>query len=102
MSAGLSTTSSVPSVRWIRYSTLGAVAMRARPNSRSRRSLTISMCSSPRKPHRNPKPSAPDVSGVYVIEESLSFSFSSESRRFSKSSPSIGNSPENTIGLGSW
>jgi hypothetical protein len=36
-----------------------------------------------------------------VIEASFSLSFSRESRRSSKSSPSIGNRPENTIGLGS-
>ena len=52
--------STSPSVLLTRYSTLGAVAMSARSNSRSRRSLTISMCSRPRKPQRNPKPSAPD------------------------------------------
>ena len=42
-----------------RYSTDGAVAIRVRSNSRSRRSRTISMCSSPRNPQRNPKPRAP-------------------------------------------
>ena len=41
----------------------GTVVMRARSNSRSSRSWTISMCSSPRKPQRNPKPSAVEVSG---------------------------------------
>ena len=41
-----------------RYSTLGTVVTRSRLNSRSRRSCTISMCSNPRKPQRNPKPSA--------------------------------------------
>ena len=39
-----------------RYSTDGAVAMRLRSNSRSSRSRTISMCSRPRNPQRNPKP----------------------------------------------
>ena len=64
MSAGLSTASIVPSVRCTRYSTDGAVAMRLMLNSRSSRSRTISMCNRPRKPHRKPKPSAPDVSGT--------------------------------------
>ena len=62
--AGLSTTTS--SARWstlTRYSTLGADAMRSSANSRSRRSWVISMCSRPRKPQRNPKPSATDDSG---------------------------------------
>ena len=45
-----------PSVVCTRYSTDGAVAMRLRSNSRSRRSRTISMCSSPRNPQRKPKP----------------------------------------------
>jgi len=46
------------------YSTDGADAMRSRLNSRSSRSWTISMWSRPRKPHRNPKPSATELSGV--------------------------------------
>ena len=45
------------------YSTFGSVEMRSRPNSRSRRSRTISRCSMPRNPTRNPKPRAADVSG---------------------------------------
>ncbi|SKT93445.1 Uncharacterised protein [Mycobacteroides abscessus subsp. abscessus] len=52
----------IPSVI-TRYTTLGAVEMRSRLNSRSRRSRVISMCSNPRKPQRNPKPSATEVSG---------------------------------------
>ena len=63
ISDGLWTWTVVPSVWWARYSTDGAVAIRVRLNSRSRRSRTISMCNSPRKPQRNPKPSAPEVSG---------------------------------------
>ena len=46
-----------------RSDTPGAVVIRSRSNSRSSRSWTISMCSRPRKPQRNPKPSAVDVSG---------------------------------------
>ena len=49
-SVGLSTSSSVPSVRKARYSTLGAVAMSERSNSRSRRSRMISMCKQPEEP----------------------------------------------------
>jgi len=43
--------------------TVGAVVMSDTPYSRSSRSCTISMCSKPRKPQRNPKPSAVDDSG---------------------------------------
>ena len=63
ISEGLSTSIGARRSGGPRYSTLGAVAMRDRSNSRSRRSRTISMCSSPRNPQRNPNPSAPDVSG---------------------------------------
>ncbi len=41
----------------------GAVTSSSRLYSRSSRSWTISMCRSPRKPQRNPKPSAAEVSG---------------------------------------
>ena len=54
----------LPSIRCATYSTFGAVATSERLYSRSSRSRMISMCSRPRKPHRNPKPSAPDVSGL--------------------------------------
>ncbi|SKU54720.1 Uncharacterised protein [Mycobacteroides abscessus subsp. abscessus] len=60
---GLVTIISVLSSLTTRYTTLGAVEMRSRLNSRSRRSRVISMCSNPRKPQRNPKPSATEVSG---------------------------------------
>ena len=89
-SVGLSTSSSDPSVRKARYSTLGAVAMRERLNSRSRRSRTISMCSRPRKPQRKPMPRAWDDSGSKVKLASLSFSRSRASRRSGSSSPSTG------------
>ena len=62
-SAGLSISTTVPSVRCTRYFTLGAVAISASPNSRSSRSFTISMCSRPRNPQRNPNPRAPEDSG---------------------------------------
>ncbi len=59
------------------------------------------MCNRPRNPHRNPNPRAPEDSGSNVKLESLSRSFSSASRKAVSSSPSIGYSPQNTIGLGS-
>ena len=43
--------------------TVSAVVIKSRSNSRSRRSWTISICRSPRKPHRKPKPSAVELSG---------------------------------------
>src|SRR5690348_12618010 len=55
--------------------------MRSRSNSRSRRSRVISMCSSPRNPHRYPNPSATEVSGSYVSAASFSCSLSRASRR---------------------
>ena len=85
----------------LRYTTFGAVEMRLRSNSRSRRSRTISMCSRPRKPQRKPKPSAVDDSGSYTREVSLSLSLSSASRSSGKSSPSTGKIPANTMGFGS-
>ena len=63
MAEGLSISRTSPVVVCTWYATEGAVAMRLMSNSRSSRSRTISMCRRPRKPHRNPKPSAPDVSG---------------------------------------
>jgi len=36
--------------------------------SRSSRSWTMSMCSKPKNPHRNPKPIAVDASGSYCIK----------------------------------
>ena len=60
---GFSTSSTAPLVRVTRYTTVGAVVSRVRSNSRSSRSWTISRCSSPRNPQRNPNPSASDVSG---------------------------------------
>jgi hypothetical protein len=61
--AGLSISCTTPSVVVTRYSTPGAVVTRSMSNSRSSRSCTISMWSSPRNPHRKPNPSATDVSG---------------------------------------
>ena len=81
-SAGLSTTTVPRPWVWMTwYSTDGADAMRSRLNSRSRRSWTISMWSSPRNPQRNPNPSATELSGSYVKLASLRCSFSRASRR---------------------
>ena len=63
MSEGLSTGKLSPFVRWAMYSTEGAVAISESPNSRSRRSRTMSMCNRPKNPQRKPKPSAALVSG---------------------------------------
>ena len=81
MSVGLctSTVSPLRSRTW--YSTFGVVASSSRSYSRSRRSRTMSMCSRPRNPQRNPKPSAVEVSGSYDSEASLRASLSSASRR---------------------
>ena len=69
-----------PGVLYRVTTTDGADAMRSRSNSRSRRSWTISMCSRPRKPQRNPVPRATEVSGTNEIDASLRWSFSSASR----------------------
>ena len=81
MSEGLCTSSSSPFVSVTSNSTDGIVASSSRSYSRSRRSRTMSMCSSPRKPQRKPKPSASEVSGSHDSAASLSVSFSSASRR---------------------
>ena len=99
ISAGECTRTSLPSVRITSYSTFGVVASSDRSYSRSSRSRTMSMCSRPRKPQRKPKPSACEVSGSYESAASFRASFSSASRRSSKSSVSTGKSPQKTIGL---
>ena len=70
MSTGLCSSCTSPLVRWMRYTTDGAVAIRSRSNSRVSRSWMISRCSSPRKPQRKPKPSAAEVSG-FVVEAGI-------------------------------
>ena len=55
------------------------------------------MWSIPRKPQRNPKPSADDVSGSHENAESLSASFSMASRSVWYSAESTGKMPEYTI-----
>ncbi len=62
---------------------LGAVVMRSRSNSRSSRSWTISRCSRPRKPQRNPRPRAAEDSASKWKLASFRCSFSRESRRSS-------------------
>ena len=59
------------------------------------------MCSRPRKPQRNPNPSAADVSGSKKKRASFSRSFSSASRSSGYSWPSTGYRPAKTIGLSS-
>ena len=75
MSVGLWTGCTLPSVSVTSNSTEGIVAISSRSYSRSRRSRTMSMCSSPRKPQRKPKPSASEVSGSQrqrrVVEREL-------------------------------
>ena len=99
MSEGLWTTTSSPLVSVTSKPTDGIVASSSRSYSRSRRSRTMSMCSSPRKPARKPKPSASELSGSHERAASLSVSFSSASRSSGKRSESIGKSPQKTIGL---
>ncbi len=79
ISAGLCTTI-VSSPLITRNSTFGAVAINSRSNSRSSRSFTMSMWSSPRNPHRNPNPSAIDDSGSNCSAASESFNRSNASR----------------------
>ncbi|MCY1294450.1 hypothetical protein D9M70_437430 [compost metagenome] len=73
--------------------TVGAVVIRSRSYSRSRRSWMISMCSMPRKPMRKPKPRASELSGSYCSAASFRVSFCSASRKSSKSSELTGNRP---------
>ena len=69
------------------------------PYSRSSRSWMISMWSSPRKPQRNPNPSASDDSGSQVSDPSFSRKRSRASRSIGYSSLSTGYSPAKTIGF---
>ena len=72
---------SLPSVSFSLYTTLGAVVIKSKSYSRSSRSWMISMCKSPKKPHRKPKPRATEVSGSKVREASFNCSFSKASRK---------------------
>ena len=96
---GLSTFKSVPSDCCTWYTTVGAVVIKFIPYWRSKRSCTISICSKPKKPQRNPKPSACETSGSYKREASLSFNFSRDSRNWSYSLASTGYRPANTWDL---
>ncbi len=87
---GFSTSTLEPSVRTTRYFTLGTVVTSWSANSRSKRSCTISMWSSPRKPQRNPNPRAAEVSGSYWRLASLSLSLASASRSSSYWFESVG------------
>ena len=72
------------------------------PNSRRRRSCTISMCRRPRNPQRKPNPRASDDSWWNVNAESFRCSFSSPCSTFGNSSVDIGYIPQNTVGCMSW
>ena len=61
MPLGLDTGTLLSSSMMQWYTTEGAVMMRSRSYSLSRRSRTMSMCSSPRKPQRKPKPRLEDI-----------------------------------------
>ena len=96
---GLSISNTSPVVVCTLYTTLGAVVTRSRSNSLSRRSWMISICNNPKKPHLKPNPKATEVSGSYVKEASLSFSFSKDSFKSLYLLPSAGKIPQNTIGF---
>ena len=93
---------SSPFLSFSLYTTPGAVEMMSRPNSRRRRSWTISMWSSPRNPQRNPNPSASELSWWKVNAESFKWSFSSPCSTFGNSSVDIGYIPQKTVGCMSW
>ena len=57
-----------------------------------------SICNKPRKPQRNPNPSAADVSASNENELSFKDNFSSASRNAENSAVSIGNIPQKTTG----
>ena len=98
-SVGLSTSSSVPSVRKARR-------RRGRGGDEGQVELPLQALphdlhvQQPEEAAANPKPSAWEVSGSKVKLASLSLSLSSASRRSGSSSPSIGYRPQKTIGLG--
>ena len=81
------------------YTTPGAVVTKSRLYSRSSRSCMISKCSNPKKPQRNPKPRATEVSGSKNREASFNCSFSSASRKSPYLAPSAGYTPQNTMGV---
>jgi len=82
--------------------TLGTVVITVWLNSLSKRSWIISICSIPKKPQRNPKPSACEVSSSKVSEASFSCNLSIQSRSSSNASVSTGKIPAKTIGFTSW
>ena len=76
------------------YTTDGDVAIKSIPYSLSILSSTISIWSSPKNPHLNPKPSAFDVSGSKVKAASFNFNLPRASLKSSNLLDSIGNIPE--------
>ncbi len=87
---GFSTVSVSPSVLWTMYETEGAVVIMSRSNSLSSRSSIISMCKSPKKPQRKPKPKAVELSGSNVSAASFNLSFKRASLRSPNLLPSSG------------
>lgn len=67
--------------------------------SRSSRSWMISMCSNPRNPQRNPKPSACEVSSSKVREASFNSRSSPYNHVNFKSTVFTGKIPANTMGF---
>ena len=98
-SDGLYKSSIVPSVLWTLYITDGLVVINPKSNSLSSLSSTTSKCNNPKYPHLKPEPKARDVSGSYSNAESFNYNFSSAIFKFSYSLPSIGYSPQYTIGV---
>ncbi len=101
MSAGLSTTSSVPSVRWMRYSTLGAVAISAEAELALEALLDDLHVQQPEEATAEAEPEGAGRLRRVRDRRIVKLQLSNESRRSSKSSPSMGKSPEKTIGFGS-
>ena len=98
-SVGLYISSTSPVTLCTLYITDGAVVISPKSNSLSSLSSIISKCSNPKNPHLNPNPSAADVSVSYSSAASFSCSFSNATFKFSYSLPSIGYSPQYTIGV---
>ena len=68
-------------------------------NSNSNRSLIISKCNNPKKPHLKPNPNAEDVSASNVKLASFNFNLARPSFNFWYSELSTGKRPQKTTGL---
>ena len=82
-SAGLYSSSIVPSVLCTLYITDGDVVIKLKSNSRSSLSSIISKCNNPKKPHLKPNPNAVEVSASYCKAASFNLSFSKATFKFS-------------------